>query len=187
MEENRPEDIRSSRQKLIMLIMIAFVPIFIAYAAFFYFPDWAPDGTTNQGELISPPMPAEQLTPALTEFGTWVLLQPTGTRCDEACTELLYLSRQVVTGLGKDTSRIQRVVLPEGVLAPEFAALLNEEHPDVAVRPGDHAPLAAIVTERPVLLLMDPNGNVMMYYLLDKAGKPMLKDLKHLLRVSNIG
>jgi hypothetical protein len=39
----------------------------------------------------------------------------------------------------------------------------------------------------PVLLLMDPNHNVMMLYSLDKAGKPMLRDLKHLLKISNIG
>jgi hypothetical protein len=34
---------------------------------------------------------------------------------------------------------------------------------------------------------MDPNGNIMMFYTLDKAGKLMLKDVKHLLKASNIG
>ena len=37
------------------------------------------------------------------------------------------------------------------------------------------------------ILLMDPNGNIMMFYTLDKAGKLMLKDVKHLLKASNIG
>lgn len=187
MEGKATEAVRSSRRKLIILILIAFVPIFIAYFGYFYFPSMAPAGTTNQGELISPPLTAASFDPKLGGFKTWVLLQPVDTDCDERCEEMLYLSRQVVTGLGKDASRVQRLLLAPGQVSDEFDRLLADEHPDVQVQSDTAAALDAVSTERPVLFLMDPNGNIMMFYRLEQAGKPMLKDLKHLLRISNIG
>jgi len=52
---------------------------------------------------------------------------------------------------------------------------------------GNLGPLTAVSAAFPLLFLVDPNGNVMMYFTLEKAGKPMLGDLKHLLKLSNIG
>ena len=181
-----PGKLMASRKRFVALLLIAFVPIFIAYAAFFYFPDWAPTGTTNNGELISPPADGVAISEELGTFSTWVLIQPIEGSCGEQCRELLYLSRQVVTGLGKDTDRVQRVVmLSNGT--PDLMEHLNLEHPDVTVVPGTTTLGQKAASGSPLLLLMDPNHNVMMLYTIDKAGKPMLRDLKHLLKISNIG
>ena len=176
----------ASRKRFVALLLIAFVPIFIAYAAFFYFPDWAPSGTTNQGELITPSVDGATMSPELATFSAWVLIQPIEGSCGENCREMLYLSRQVVTGLGKDANRVQRVVL---LSADETDTIehLDSEHPDVKVVLGKSTIDQTVTGDGPVLLLMDPNQNVMMFYTIDKAGKPMLRDLKHLLRISNIG
>jgi hypothetical protein len=99
---------------------------------------------------------------------------------------MLYLSRQVVTGLGKDANRVQRVVLIS-TDTPDLMEHLGVEHPDVKVVSGMTTFKRFATGDGPVLLLMDPNHNVMMLYSLDKAGKPMLRDLKHLLKISNIG
>jgi hypothetical protein len=99
---------------------------------------------------------------------------------------MLYLSRQVVTGLGKDANRVQRVVMMTRD-APDLMEHLKSEHPDVKVVTGEMTFKPIVDLDAPVLLLMDPNHNVMMLYSLDKAGKPMLRDLKHLLKISNIG
>ncbi|MGB0691890.1 MAG: hypothetical protein ACPGPD_04220, partial [Pseudomonadales bacterium] len=61
------------------------------------------------------------------------------------------------------------------------------EHKDLKVIEGNLGPLTAVSAASPLLFLVDPNGNVMMYFTLEKAGKPMLGDLKHLLKLSNIG
>ncbi len=182
-----PEAIRRSRAKLLTLIAIAFVPIFIAYSAYFYFPAMAPTGTTNQGELVNPPVAGGTLSPAIASLSTWSLIQPLTGECDDKCRELMYLSRQIVTGLGKNTSRVTRVLLVDAPQTEAFRDYLNEAHGDLLVIEGDDTLLNRITSERPMLFLMDPNSNIMLFYSLDKAGKPMLNDIKHLLRVSNIG
>ena len=176
----------ASRKRFVALLLIAFVPILIAYAAFFYFPDLAPTGTTNQGELITPAVDGATMAEELSTFTSWVLIQPLEGDCDEKCREMLYLSRQVITGLGKDANRVKRVVLLSAE-STDQAEYLSVEHPDVEVLTGKTRLGAPATKEGPVLLLMDPNHNVMMLYTLDKAGKPMQRDLKHLLRISNIG
>lgn len=187
MTEPTPEEIRASRTKLLTLIAIAFVPIMIAFLAFQYFPGWVPSGTTNQGELISPPINGAEISARLEKLESWGLLQPAGRACDSDCEQMLYLSRQVVTGLGKDAGRISRMLIVPGDLSDEFRDLLGREHPDVEVIAAETGLLDAVSEESPLLFLVDPNGNVMMYYSTEKAGKPMLRDLKHLLRLSNIG
>jgi hypothetical protein len=175
-----------SRKRFIALLLIAFVPMFIAYASFFHFPDWAPTGTTNQGELVTPSVDGTTISEELATFSTWVLIQPIEGSCGDQCREMLYLSRQVVTGLGKDANRVQRVVLIS-IDTPDLLEHLVVEHPDVKVVSGMTTFKRVVSGDGPVLLLMDPNHNVMMLYRLDKAGKPMLRDLKHLLKISNIG
>jgi len=181
------EQIKASRTKLLVLIAIAFVPILIAFLLFRYLPDWRPEGTTNQGELIIPPLNGKEISADLLRVNTWVLLQPSGTSCDDGCEQMLYLSRQVVTGLGKNSARIGRMVVVPGTVSDGFEQHLQQEHRDVTVVEADAGLLNQVSPERPLLFVMDPNGNIMMYYSLEKAGKPMLKDLKHLLKLSNIG
>tara|TARA_B110000037_G_C16841489_1_gene391983 strand:- start:38 stop:622 length:585 start_codon:yes stop_codon:yes gene_type:complete len=176
----------ASRKRFVALLLIAFVPMFIAYAAFFHFPNWAPTGTTNHGELISPSVGGVTISSELADFDTWVLIQPVDGLCGDECRKMLYLSRQVITGLGKDANRVQRVVLIS-TDTPDLVEHLNGEHPDVKVVFGLTTVKPSVANDGPVLLLMDPNNNVMMLYSLEKAGKPMLRDLKHLLKISNIG
>ena len=176
----------ASRKRFVALLLIAFVPMFIAYAAFFHFPNWAPTGTTNHGELISPSVDGVTISSGLADFDTWVLIQPVDGLCGDECRKMLYLSRQVITGLGKDANRVQRVVLIS-TGTPNLVDHLNGEHPDVKVVFGLTTVKPVVANDGPVLLLMDPNHNVMMLYSLEKAGKPMLRDLKHLLKISNIG
>lgn len=180
-----PAALSRSRMKLLVIISIAFFPIFIAYLAYFFLPEWAPDSTTNQGQLIMPPLAAGQISTELDVDDRWLLILPVTNDCDQSCEELLYLSRQITTGLGKESSRVARALLVQEV-SPALRTLLHEEHRDVRVVGGSDAALRE-VWQGPALFLMDPNGNIMMYFTPDKAGKPMLRDLKHLLRVSNIG
>ncbi len=184
--ESSSGKLMASRKRFVALLLIAFVPMFIAYAAFFHFPNWAPTGTTNHGELVSPSVDGVTISSELADFDTWVLIQPVDGLCGDECRKMLYLSRQVITGLGKDANRVQRVVLISAD-TPDLVERLNGEHPDVKVVFGVTTVKPVVANDGPVLLLMDPNHNVMMLYSLEKAGKPMLRDLKHLLKISNIG
>lgn len=182
-----PGAVKSSRMKLLALIAIAFVPIFIAYISYFMLPMLAPEGKTNQGELILPVVQATDIAAELGTIDSWALIQPVGADCDEDCRQMMYLSRQVVSGLGKDSSRVSRVLLIREPLADSLDSHVAQEHGDALIVQSMADVLNAVTDLEPVLFLMDPNGNIMMYFSFEKAGKPMLKDLKHLLRVSNIG
>ena len=189
----QPKIARTDRSKVLVLVIaaIAFVPLFLAYIVFLYFPTLVPGTTTNHGTLIQPPVQVNDDNLVLP--GKWVMLIPVKTECDNACERVLYLSRQVHISLGKDASRIRRVILTSDSLSTGFLDLLAREHYQAAiVSLGRDATtiLRKVATDPagdPVVFIMDPNGNIMMYYLPSQGGKPMLNDLKHLLKVSSIG
>lgn len=188
----------SGRLKFLLIVAIAVVPIMLAYGLYFYFRELAPAETTNEGHLVQPPRQIEQLVAATENkvpLGKWAMLIPSKISCDDNCEQLLYLSRQVHTALGKESDRVRRFLMVGGTqVDPAFGDLMRTEHPEMQILyypTEDLRSLFDAIVERPLdgnyLFLMDPNGNVMMYYTLEQAGEPMLKDLKHLLRVSKIG
>jgi hypothetical protein len=187
-----PPVFKIGRIKLLIIISVAFFPIFAAYIVFLYFPEWLPDMTTNQGTLIQPPIVLDGIE--IEPGQRWTLLIPVDSSCDKTCQEVLFLSRQTHIALGKNTSRVQRVILIEGRLSADFEELLREEHSEAKIIDIAHNDTAARLKglvpnglHKLIVFVMDPNGNVMMYYRPEQGGKPMLRDLKHLLKTSNIG
>jgi len=187
-----------TRAKLSLLFLMSAAPFVLAYLVFFIKPDWIPSGTTNQGELILPPLQATEVgidAKGLFDGDQWVFVIPVGASCDDTCIEALYLSRQVKTALGKESGRVERIVLTSSPsFTDEFEDLLQQEHGRVGKVFNTGIPIETQLEqmlgrklESSYILLMDPNGNIMMLFTLDKAGKPMLKDVKHLLKASNIG
>lgn len=200
MTNDRGEEIelrRRSRTSLVMLAAIAFVPLLAAYAIFFFFPSLTPQGTTNEGELIDPPvsMSAQRGATELLAPGKWTLVVVTGSDCNDECERALYLSRQVNIALGKDAERVQRtLVVADEEIGATLGELLEAEYPLVAVRLVTSEALLVALRQAAgtadltgYVFVADPNGNVMMYYTPANDGEQMLKDLKHLLRLSNIG
>jgi len=174
---------------------IVIIPILTAYTFMFFKPEWIPSGTTNNGQLIRPPVQLDQLklVGGLPQE-KWLLVHAGLGDCDLACQEALYFSRQVHTALGKDTSRVERLYLNAGdEPGAEFTELLKNEHPRMLVFEVESEHLRSLfpgidqLLKGNVVLLIDPNGNVMMSYPAERIGQPMLKDLKHLLRISKIG
>ncbi len=184
-------DNKIGRTKLVILISIAFVPIFVAYIVFFNFPELLPSMTTNNGTLIQPPIQLSELK--LEPEHKWLLLIPVGKSCDANCEETLHMTRQIHIGLGKYTPRIQRVILTQTKIDSAFEALLAREHNEVKLISIDGTSTLAELKRlasgqfEQMVFVMDPNGNIMMYFTPDQVGKPMLKDLKHLLKISSIG
>ncbi len=96
----------------------------------------------------------------------------------------LYNTRQVRLALGKDMDRVQRILLLVGGHAATPPGGWKSAHPDLAV--ANRPPIEAL--SRPGdILLVDPLGNMMMRYADDYSAKGMLKDLKRLLKLSEIG
>jgi len=167
---------------------------------------WKPQGTTNRGNLVHPArqltMPADMVSDgmSLQDYlqGRWTLLYIDDAGCDETCRNNLYKIRQVRLAQNENMKRVQTLfLLHAGNLPDELGDFLAQEHKDMAVALLSAANAAVIapqfqIDEAPVMgaqrvYIVDPLGNLMMYYLPDADARDMLKDLQKLLKYSKIG
>jgi hypothetical protein len=204
-----PGQVRRQRRGLIGLALLFFAPLGLAFLLY-YGVGWRPAGRVNRGELIDPPRPlpavalprvgaAAGAAPRLTapDFLThkWTLLYWGAGACLERCKTDLYDTRQVRIALDRDMDRVQRVWVAQGQCCD--LDFLRLQHPDlITVRATpEAAPILAQLrlsaADDPAtadrVYLIDPLGNVMMFYAPGAKPKGMLEDLKRLLGLSHVG
>lgn len=130
--------------------------------------------------------------------GIWSLFYMPEGACTERCETNVYHMRQVRLALNNRMNRVQRVALVN--TADQLSEQLLSEHLGLQVLSGDSAEVAALRDQirqaeqtrkmEPMpdaIYVIDPFGNVMMRFAPDLDPGKMLKDLKHLLKVSRIG
>ena len=197
-----PQQTRRGRRTALLLFAVGFGPMILATVM--YFTGWLnPTGHTNEGNLVQPLVPVQGLhlqdadgQPFADRFAAgvddpqWQMLVAAET-CAAECEELLYLARQVNVALGKNAPRVSRAAWLGSVPAP-LEERLQQEYPAIEqlqVAPGERAGWPADFSpgRQPGLFLVDPFGNVMMHYGPDHTGKQILTDLKHLLKLSQVG
>ena len=182
------------RSKFLLLIGLFVVPVMAAYLSYF---GLRPVGHTNYGELI--PVAPLQHTAGVehdgaamdieTLRGKWVMVHVGPSRCDATCSRHLYLMRQTRIALGKEQSRIERLwVLTD---ANTIDPALLQEHPGLHVwRPADAGfagQFPAAQSPADHIYLVDPLGNLMLRFPEQPDPRFMLKDLKLLLKASQVG
>lgn len=177
-----------SRLQLAFIALVFLGPLGIA--AWLYTHGNSPSGRTNHGVLLEPivntgaPFNRELRPPA------WALLYRNPGECDDACRQALYTTRQARLMLGKEMGRVQRVFL-HGASLPD-TVFLADEHPGL-ITIIDSELDALLDNKRPAELpaggyyLIDPLGNIVMYFRPDLDPSDMVDDIKHLLRLSRIG
>lgn len=168
----------------------------LALAAWLYFAgqDLTPTGRTNHGALLQPITNLKDAVPESPLYahndGHWVLLYANTAECDEACASSLITLRQSRLMLGKEMDRLVRVFL-RGDTAPDTVLLADEHKGLVAI--SDSALKELLDKKKPVDLaaggyyLVDPLGNLVMYFRPDIDPSAMVEDIKHLLELSRIG
>lgn len=176
-----------NRRPLIILFGIAVLSLIGAYGLFVVVRDdgalWA---TTNQGQFVQPPMIAddaalidEQGRSFSTNNVWWIwIVEPNA--CDQACEHSLTQIRQLHVLLNKDAGRIRRAFLTSADRLPSSTRLL-EQYPNLVRLTGSLNRLSRGV------YIVDPIGNLVLWYPMTDAGSPVLDDLKRLLKVSQIG
>jgi cytochrome oxidase Cu insertion factor (SCO1/SenC/PrrC family) len=182
------------RSKLLILFGVFAVPVVAAYLAYY---GLRPTGHSNYGDLLKamPLQHAEGKTPDGHPFdldalrSKWVMVRIGPARCDADCVQQLYLMRQIRIAQGKEQSRIERlwVLTDNGV--PD--ATLLQEHPGLLVWRPDGAAFIeqfpAVENRTAHIYLVDPLGNLMLRFPVQPDYKGMMKDLKLLLKASQIG
>ena len=184
---------RKNRISLLIIFSVGLGPLLVAYMVYLFFPSLLPSTTTNNGQLIIPAISSDTLGLDLND-GKWSIIIPVGNVCDEECEQRFYLTRQVNVALGKEAGRVKRVVLTLTTNNSISISTLLKKYKGLELVQVEREIASTVfqgvlanVIDSGYVLLMDPNGNIMMYYSMDKVGKPLLLDLKHLLKVSNIG
>ncbi|WP_246166708.1 hypothetical protein [Marinobacter salinexigens] len=197
-----PEQIQRGRRTAILLFAVGFGPML--FATIMFYTGWLnPAGNTNNGTLIDPVMPISSLhlqtaagEPLEGRFGPekadaqWLMMVVAG-ECGADCEQLLYLARQVNIALGKNANRVGRAALLESLPA-DLSSRWSSEYSlmeRLSPAPGTAPvwPPGIDPQTSPRILLVDPFGNLMMSYGAGNTGKEILKDLKHLLKLSQIG
>ena len=203
----RQKGFLSSRQGLVLLLLIFLAPTFVAWVMHNSGEGgWKPAGTTNHGELVHPARPLdfpaelrageESLNNYLQ--GRWTLLYIGDADCDDACITSLYNMRQVHTLQNEHMRRVQRLFLLRSATLPEtLDSLLTQEYSNMTVImitteqekqfASDFEIKGVSMQSEDRVYIIDPLGNLMMYYPPGADPGGIHKDLKKLLKNSKIG
>ncbi len=199
--------VSKGRRQLIGIIALFLLPPLLAWITWHYVDTHGVSATHNTGTLIQParPLPRTGLLVPKTgvpyDFsalrGRWFYTLYAGAECLTGCQEQLYITRQIRIGVNKDIQRVQRVLITQRPLSPNFQAMLAEQHPDLIVMElaSDTAGRAwqqpfqdaGFDTQGASYFLVDPLGNLMMMYDNRMPSKGILRDLQKLLKISQIG
>ncbi|NOR35770.1 MAG: hypothetical protein GQ577_03400 [Woeseiaceae bacterium] len=185
---------KKSRLQLLLVALVFLGPLVVAAWLYNQGESLAPSGRTNHGELLRPIINvSDQLagvTAAKQQSRSWLLIYKNGASCDDPCRDALYTYRQARLMLGKEMDRVRRVFL-HGDTLPD-TVFLAEEHPGL-ITIEDSSLSGLLNNKRPAELpaggyfLIDPHGNLVMYFQPDLDPAEMVDDIKHLLRLSRIG
>jgi cytochrome oxidase Cu insertion factor (SCO1/SenC/PrrC family) len=194
---------RRSRAQVWIVVALFFAPLALAFLLYYGGSGWRPPGSTNHGELISPPRPLPSValpTPGgaplapETWHGKWTLLYVGDGRCDGRCRAALVLMRQTRLALNKDMTRVQRIFLATGNCCDR--AYLDAEHPGLTLALADNDAGATLLAVFPdagpatdgSIYVVDPLGNLMMRHQPEPPpAEGLLEDLRKLLKLSHIG
>jgi hypothetical protein len=188
------------RIKFIALVLVFASPFVGGWMALYVF-ELKPK-SINYGSLVQPVKKLQwpELESVSGErfvngFGRkWVFLLFARESCPEQCQANLFYMRQIKTLLGRDTPRLQNVLVITGAIDAELNAFLID-YPDLIVIRNNSESLASqfrasgveAVGSTPRLYLVDPDNNYMMYYPAEIDHYRVLDDIKKLMKLSQIG
>lgn len=199
MTEQENKKMLKHRIKFLALILVFLSPFVAGWLAFYVFE--VRPGTNHYGTLVEPARPLSFLEintadgqPLADDFWKkWTFVLIDNYDCQQLCRENLYYLRQMRIALGRDTDRVQNVIILANSVSSGLSSYL-QDYPDLTVVHEASSPLIDMFKltgiaagEKPGLYLIDPAGNLMMTYPAENKPKSILSDIRRLLKVSQIG
>lgn len=186
-EARAPHQRRRGRWQLLLIVAMVIGPMILA-TGMYKLQFWVPDSRTYHGEMIGNGQSRADLGVQADE-ARWQLLVTAPRDCAVDCQQLVYLARQIQIALGRDASRASHALAAAQPLSEEYAARLQREYPQLQRYPLDPSASAkgTDALGAPQLWIVDPHGNLVLRYDARVKGKDLLNDLRHLLKLSNIG
>lgn len=204
-----PAQVRRNRWLLVLVLASFILPFVVGDLAYKF--GWYQGAQTNRGQLINPPLAFAGLAArnadgaavdAAYADGKWWLVYVLPPVCEQACRNRLFQMRQVRLATGRESDRVRQLVITTAALPADIDALLRAEFPDFQRLEADAASADRVLAPAAgpagsaagLLYLMDPMGWMMLSYPpeADEAasivkGEDVLKDLRKLLKASQIG
>ena len=181
-----------------MLIALFVVPLLIAIAMYSIRDKLPTIGNVSHGELIHPAEPIKQIRIVSTQNktltledlqGKWTYIAYSPQGCDLECEAMLFKLRQTKAATGREVNRIQATLIMDSSLPNQDIVARNQKtivgklmKLELESSPGENK-----ILQPGIIYLLDPLGNMMMQYDKNATSKGMLKDIKKLLKISNIG
>ncbi|MFJ3447202.1 hypothetical protein ACIPM0_03070 [Pseudomonas sichuanensis] len=184
---NVPEGRKArGRLQLLLILFVVLGPMILA-TSMYKLQFWVPEGRNFHGVMIGNGQSRADIG-IDAQDQRWQLLVSAPQACAEDCRQLVYLARQIQVGLGRDASRASHALAAAQALDADYQAVLGREYPQLQRYPLDSQRYQQQVGEPgPQLWIVDPHGNLVLRYDAKVNGKKVLDDLRHLLKLSNIG
>lgn len=185
-----PAQRRRGRLQLLLILAVVVGPMLLA-SAMYRFDFWVPETRTYDGTLVATGQGRDALgvTAPVAAEPRWELLVTAPDSCAEDCQQLVYLARQINIGLAREAGRASHALASGQALTADYDQRLQREYPQLQRYSLDPA-VYARHPEAPggaQLWIIDPHGNLVLRYDAKANGKAILDDLKHLLKISQIG
>lgn len=196
----------SPRIALLVIAALFFLPLVLAWLMYNGTIEFQPHSTRNRGLLVQPPIPINWASVTLDDAGHqpveeafarhWLILHAVPRPCDDPCMQQVTDLRQIHRASGRQQSRIRLALLHDFKEADDTAALKDiyatfrlVENPDGDLwraLDGVAAQGAGAATTRGSTYLIDPLGNIMLFYAAGYDPNDLKSDLKKLLTWSKL-
>lgn len=188
----------SGKKSFLWLVAVFVTPVLLGTLLFFNMERLGFErGSVNYGTLIQPAVPLkldglkqqkDAAKPEETIRKKWTLLYINLSDCNKACQDRLLLIKRVRLLTNEKMRRVRTVMVTDN---ESLKATLANDYPDlVMTNIESNSPFIQQFPEKqknPVYLI-DPLGNLMMYYDdVEPNAKKMIKDLHRLLKYSHLG
>ncbi|AZD26858.1 hypothetical protein [Pseudomonas chlororaphis] len=186
-EAQAPHNRRRGRWQLLLIVAMVIGPMILA-TGMYKLQFWVPESRSYHGELIGNGQSRADIGVQADEK-RWQILVTAPRDCAVDCQQLVYLARQIQISLGRDASRASHALAAAQPLDADYQARLQREYPQLQRYPLDLPTFTQGASDQgaPLLWIVDPHGNLVLRYDARVKGKDLLNDLRHLLKLSNIG
>ncbi len=205
MDESQIKARNRSRLSLILLVLVFVAPIILAFIVSKN-KSLQPENTKNYGELVQPASPLPEFSIKTIDDKPftlqdmqrkWSLVYLADGQCDNACQESLVKMRDARLAQSGEALRVQYYLVFTAPPVADGLTGILEQHPRLNIlQAGESSDILLKTFQGSVhgqasqtgnVYLVDPIGNVMMYYPPGFKGNGLVRDLKHLLHWSQIG
>lgn len=194
MTESSPGTRPSGYNRTQMLVILLTPLLVMAASTGLFFSGWlVPDTSVNRGTLVEPLLTLDDLgldRDRINPDRQWLWVQ-TSLRCEDSCVHQVYLQRQTHVGMGKNEGRIRRVLLTttpdQQGLATEYPGMRVIQQPELQLSEAFRNQIPGDSVLQHYIFVVDPLGNIPLYYTPEHDYKDIQNDMKNLLKLSTIG